>query len=104
MSLRYIQEVVVASADVAAAVAFHRGSFGLEPLAGPDPSDGVLLGVPGVAGGRLRIVPTDAAVVDPPAVWDLGARLLGIYSSKLPDSLGPVPRGRSVTVRVERSP
>lgn len=83
MSLRYIQEVVVASTDVAAAVAFHGEAFGLEPLAGEDSSEGVLLGVRGVPRGRLRVVATDAQAVEPPAVWDLGARLLGIYSRDL---------------------
>lgn len=89
MSLRYIQEVVVASTDVAAAVAFHGEAFGLEPLAGEaaadaaDAADGVLLGVPGVSGGRLRIVATEAQAGEAPAVWDLGARLLGIYSRDL---------------------
>ena len=83
MSLQYIREVVVASSDVASAVAFHQEVFGLQTLAG-DPAVGdVLLGVPASPGGCLRLVATDASAVELPAVWDLGARLLGIYSHDL---------------------
>ncbi len=87
MSLQYLREVVVASADVAASVRFHQEAFGLEVL-DRDEQGGVLLGVAGAPAGHLRLVPasTDAAtqtVAEPPAVWDLGARLLGIYSHDL---------------------
>ncbi|HEY8533119.1 MAG TPA: FAD-dependent oxidoreductase [Micromonospora sp.] len=84
MSLRHVHEVVVASADVAAAVQFHRQAFGFEVLAGSvDSADGVLLGVPGSPSGRLRLVPASAAPTTPPNVWDPGPRLLGIYSRDL---------------------
>jgi hypothetical protein len=83
MSLQYIREVVVASNDVAAATAFHTEAFDLEVVDGAPESGDVLLGVTGCAGGQLRLVATDAPAVEPPAVWDLGARLLGIYSHDL---------------------
>jgi len=80
--------VVVASADVAAAVQFHRQAFGLEVLGGSvDSADGVLLGVPGSPSGRLRLVPAGAKQTSPPNVWDPGARLLGIYSRDLDASV-----------------
>ena len=83
MSLQYIREVVVASPDVPSAVEFYQEAFGFQVLDG-DPGGGdVLLGVSASPGGRLHLVGTDAAQVEPPAVWDLGARLLGIYSHDL---------------------
>lgn len=83
MSLQYLQEVVVASTDVAAATRFHREAFDLEVLEEVDGS--VLLGVPGAPAGRLRLVPATGVPTDatPPEVWDLGGRLLGIYSHDL---------------------
>ncbi|NPC97606.1 VOC family protein [Nocardioides sp. zg-DK7169] len=82
MSLQFLQEVVVASADVPAATRFHREAFDLEVLEEADGS--VLLGVPGAPAGRLRLVPASSAPSeDAPEVWDLGARLLGIYSRDL---------------------
>lgn len=83
MSLQYIREVVVASNDVAASTAFHQEAFDLEIVAGAAEAGDVLLGVPGCAGGQLRLVTADSSVAEPPAVWDLGARLLGIYSHDL---------------------
>lgn len=83
MSLQYIREVVVASPDVAASAAFHQEAFDLEVLAGSPESGDVLLGVAGCAGGQLRLVPATSSVDEAPAVWDLGARLLGIYSHDL---------------------
>lgn len=83
MSLHYIREVVVASADAAASATFHQDAFDLEVLSGAAESGDVVLGVPGCAGGQLRIVTAASSVDEPPAVWDLGARLLGIYSHDL---------------------
>lgn len=81
MTLLSVREVVVASADVAAAIDFHQKAFGFEILEGEASSDtGVLLGVPGSPGGRLRLVPATGTAATPAAVWDTGARLLGIYS------------------------
>jgi hypothetical protein len=88
MGLRYIREVVVTSRDVAAAAAFHQEALGLEVLEGDPSGTEVLLGVPGAPGGRLRLVAGDAsgAPPEPPAAWDLGARLLGIYSHDLDET------------------
>lgn len=83
MSLQYIREVVVASADVAASATFHQEAFDLEVLGGTPESGDVLLGVTGCVGGQLRLVTAAATVAEPPAAWDLGARLLGIYSHDL---------------------
>lgn len=85
MSLRYIREVTVGSHDVLAAARFHERALGLEPLAGPTADGEVLLGVPGSPGGRLRLTPVGPAAAgwEPPEVWDLGGRLLGIYSHDL---------------------
>jgi hypothetical protein len=99
MSLRYIREVVVASGDVASAVRFHQEAFGLQMLEGGPSGDHAVLGVRGSSSGRLRLVaagqvpPVGSA--DPPeqetaAVWDLGARLLGIYSHDLDATAGAI--------------
>lgn len=78
MGLLNLREVVVASADVAAAATFYRKAFDFDDLECAD--TGILLGVSGSPGGRLRLVPATGAVATPAAVWDTGARLLGIYS------------------------
>ena len=83
MSLQYIREVVVASSDVASAAVFYQDAFGLSVLSGDPAAGEVLLGVPESPTGRLRLVATDAQQEQAPAVWDLGARLLGIYSHDL---------------------
>ncbi|MBM5812320.1 MAG: hypothetical protein FJ191_10205 [Gammaproteobacteria bacterium] len=78
-------EVTVASRDVERELRFCREAFQLEPLA-REPG-AVVLGVPGSAGGRLRLV---TAASDPglpaPAVWETGLRVLGIYSRDVPRS------------------
>lgn len=83
MSLQYIREVVVASLDVPAATTFHQDAFGLEVIEETSKDGDVLLGATGSAGGRLRFVAAAPSVTEPPAVWDTGARLLGIYSRDL---------------------
>lgn len=79
MSLLCVREVVVASAEVAAATTFYRKAFGFDILE-ENTDTGNVLGVSGSPSGRLRIVPATGTVVAPAAVWDTGARLLGIYS------------------------
>lgn len=80
-------EVTVASRDVEREVRFCRETFQLEPLAGD--AGAVVLGVPGCAHGRLRLV---AAAADPglpaPEIWETGLRVLGIYSRDVPRSEG----------------
>lgn len=85
MSLRYIREVVVASADVRTAATFHQSAFGLEVIDGIESAQEVLLGVQGSPGGRLRLVAAGdgSTPSDSPRVWDTGPRLLGIYSHDL---------------------
>jgi catechol 2,3-dioxygenase-like lactoylglutathione lyase family enzyme len=80
--LKFIREAVVAVADLDAAVAFHREAFGFAVVKSSE--DTVLLAAPGAESGRLRL----HAVAAPqgweqPQVWDLGPRLLGIYSHDL---------------------
>jgi hypothetical protein len=79
MSLLSVREVVVASADVAASVTFYKKAFSFDALES-DAVTGILLGVTGSPGGRLRIVKATGTVATPTAAWDTGARLLGIYS------------------------
>ncbi|GAA0949541.1 hypothetical protein [Actinocorallia libanotica] len=82
MSLGAIIEAVVACRDVAASAGFHTRAFGLEEV-GRDGAE-VLLGVPGVETGRLRLVPAaEGAEEAEPRVWDVGPRLLGMYSRDL---------------------
>lgn len=84
MSLRYIREVVVGSHDVAAATRFHQAAFDLAVLETTEDGE-ALLGVPEAPGGRLRLTPVGPADPgwEPPKVWDLGGRLLGMYSHDL---------------------
>lgn len=83
MALGAVVEAVVACRDVAASIAFHTAAFGLDVIerAGPE----ALLGVRGVRTGRIRLVPApaDAAAAPDPRLWDLGPRLLGMYSRDL---------------------
>ena len=77
-------EAVVTSADADAAVAFYRDVFGFETVA--DDEAGELLAAAGSTGGRIRVLTVEAdrtLPAEPPAVWDLGPRLLGIYSRDL---------------------
>ncbi|WP_106398847.1 VOC family protein [Actinocorallia populi] len=88
MSLGAIIEAVVVCRDVEASAGFHARAFGLETV-GRDGAE-VLLGAPGSATGRLRLVPAaaaDAADAEPPRVWDVGPRLLGMYSRDLERSV-----------------
>ncbi|MFD1824070.1 VOC family protein [Mumia zhuanghuii] len=80
MTLLGIREAVVATADLPAAVAFLRRAFGFEVVEETD--GGALLAAAGAPAGRLRLVAQDAVPQDA-AAWDLGVRLLGIYSRDL---------------------
>lgn len=78
--LLHVVEATVASADVPSSAAFCREVFDLDVLA-RHPGDAVVLGVAGSPAGRLRLVPaTPGRPPFRPAVWDVGPRLLGIYS------------------------
>jgi len=82
MPLGAIIEAVVACADVEAAASFHTAAFGLDIIE----KDGgeVLVGVSGVGTGRIRLVPAPPGTpAGDPRVWDLGPRLLGMYSRDL---------------------
>ena len=82
MGLLNLREVVVACADVPASAIFHRNAFGFEVIE-TNADTGILLGMPSSTGGRLRLVPATGTVTTPAAIWDIGARLLGIYSRDL---------------------
>ncbi|GGM45873.1 hypothetical protein ACFFX1_22135 [Dactylosporangium sucinum] len=87
MPLGRVLEAVVACRDVQASVDFHTTAFDLDVI--ERTSDNALLGVAGVATGRLRLVPAPAAarVLPDPQVWDIGPRLLGMYSRDLAASI-----------------
>lgn len=78
-----VLEVTVASRDLERQIRFCRAAFQLEPVARE--GETVLLGVPGSARGRLRLV---QAAADPglpaPEVWECGLQLLGVYSQDVP--------------------
>ncbi|MFG1943641.1 VOC family protein [Nonomuraea sp. NPDC048826] len=79
MSLGAIVEAVIACRDVGASATFHTKAFGLDLLE----LDGskALLGVEGVGTGRIRLVQGTEA--PDPKLWDIGPRLLGMYSRDL---------------------
>ncbi|MFI0371929.1 VOC family protein [Actinomadura sp. 1N219] len=85
MPLGAVVEAVVGTRDLDASVAFHTRAFGLEVL-GRD-AGGALLGGPGGDTGLLRLaaVPGAPGAPEPssPRLWDVGPRLLGIYSRDL---------------------
>lgn len=116
MALGPIVEAVVGTRDVEASAAFVSNVFGLAPIDIRDSS--TLLGVPGVATGRIRF---ELAKGDeghpPPALWEIGPRLLGIYSRDLLETkrrvevagweIGPItsyPYGTSMHEAVVRGP
>lgn len=76
-----IVESVVASGDLAAAAAFASAAFDLEVI--ERGTDELLLGVPGSSGGRLRLIRRPGSGPVAPQLWDVGPRLLGIYSRDL---------------------
>jgi len=82
MSLGSVVEATVASRNVTRAVEFHQRAFGLEVLR--EEGADVVIGVRDVPFGRVRFVP---AASDPPVAsptpWEIGPRLLGIYSRDL---------------------
>lgn len=89
MSLKYIREAVVSVADVEAAVVFHRDAFGFEVV--EQDQDSTLLGAPGAASGRIRLQRVERPEGwEQPRVWDLGPRLLGIYSHDLQSTVASV--------------
>jgi catechol 2,3-dioxygenase-like lactoylglutathione lyase family enzyme len=116
MALGPIVEAVVGTRDVAASVAFAAAVFGLAPVEALGPS--ALLGVPGVATGRVRFesAPGDEGH-QAPELWEIGPRLLGIYSRDLVETkrrveaagaqIGPItsyPYGTSMQEAVVRGP
>lgn len=88
-SVTRLIEAVWAAVDVAATARFLREGFDLEDVDRGCELDGgqVLLGASGSDGGRIRVVPavllSGSSRSEPPAVWDPGPRLLGIYSRDL---------------------
>jgi catechol 2,3-dioxygenase-like lactoylglutathione lyase family enzyme len=83
-----IVEAVVTCPDLAAAAAFNSAAFGLEVLERGDAQ--LVMGVPGSPGGRLRLVERAADPTPPPKLWDVGPRLLGIYSRDLDRTVAAV--------------
>lgn len=82
MALGSVVEAIVASRDVARAVEFHRRAFGLDVLR--EEGADVVLGALGVPFGLVRFAPAESDPrVEPPTPWEIGPRLLGIYSRDL---------------------
>jgi len=82
MPLGSVVQATIASRDVKRAVDFHQKAFGLEVLReeGPD----VVMGALDVPYGQLRFAPAESdPPVEPPTAWEIGPRLLGIYSRDL---------------------
>ena len=78
MPLGAIVEAVVATPDVEASARFVEAAFGLSRL-----HSSPLLGVSGVASGRVRFEKVAPDGFPPPRIWETGPRLLGIYSRDL---------------------
>lgn len=80
MSLLYIREAVVGAVDVRSSAEFLHSAFGFEEVGRT--GEEVVLGAPGAPSGRVRLVPTEGSAAGA-AVWDVGPRLLGMYSRDL---------------------
>ena len=83
-----IVEAVVACPNLETAAAFNTAVFGLDVLEAGNTS--VLMGVAGSPGGRLRLVQGPSESASPPRLWDVGPRLLGIYSRNLDRTVAAV--------------
>lgn len=82
MTLLCIREAVVACNPLDEAVAFHGSVFGFDVVGQGE--GWALLAMAGTPSGRLRLIEDrDAAAEPAPEVWDVGPRLLGIYSRDL---------------------
>lgn len=93
-----IVEAVVECSDVAATARFNEAAFGLEVLA--EDGDEVLLGVAGSPTGRLRLVPGAGEVAPDPSLWDVGPRLLGIYSRDLDRTVARIERAGGTSLPI----
>ena len=85
MSFLSIDEVVIHVVDIEASAKFYIGAFDLHMLA--NESDSILLGVLNSPSGKIRLREVRAREGIAPQVWDLGPRLLGMYSRDLTSTL-----------------
>ena len=85
MSFLSIDEVVIHVVDIEASAKFYICAFDLHMLAGEN--DSILLGVLNSPSGRIRLREVRAREGVAPHVWDLGPRLLGMYSRDLSSTL-----------------
>ena len=83
-----IVEAVVACPDLEATATFNSAAFGLEVLERGDAQ--LVMGVAGSPGGRLRLVERAVEPAPPARLWDIGPRLLGIYSRNLDRTVAAV--------------
>jgi hypothetical protein len=81
MPLLYIREAVVACSDIGVAATFHAEAFGMEVV--ERVAGSILMGAPNASSGRVRLVAAESTSGPVARVWDLGPRLLGIYSHDL---------------------
>lgn len=85
MTLRYIHEATVVVDDLEAAVAFHREAFGFAELERDGNGNTAVLGAASAPSGRIRLTEADVSggAESRAEVWDIGARLFGLYSRDL---------------------
>lgn len=85
MTFLSIDEVVIHVVDIEASAKFYIGAFDLQMLV--NDGDSVLLGVLNSPSGKIRLREVRAREGVAPQVWDLGPRLLGLYSRDLTSTL-----------------
>ena len=85
MTFLSIDEVVIHVVDIEASAKFYIGAFDLQMLV--NDGDSILLGVLNSPSGKIRLREVRAREGAAPQVWDLGPRLLGLYSRDLTSTL-----------------
>ena len=85
MTFLSIDEVVIHVVDIEASAKFYIGAFDLQMLV--NDGDSILLGVLNSPSGKIRLREVRAREGVAPQVWDLGPRLLGLYSRDLTSTL-----------------
>ena len=85
MTFLSIDEVVIHVVDIEASAKFYIGAFDLQMLV--NDGDSILLGVLNSPTGKIRLREVRAREGVAPQVWDLGPRLLGLYSRDLTSTL-----------------
>lgn len=96
-----IVEAVVHCRNPADTASFVNAAYGLHTL--QDDGEQILTGVPGSSTGRLRLLPaTVTSTTVTPRIWDIGPRLLGIYSRDLDRTCAQVEAAGGRTLPIAR--